>query len=409
VSARTAAVAVTGLGLVTPAGIGAAATWEHFLSGVPTARHDSLLAGLPVDFSCQVGELDAADRLGGRLSRRLDRFTQMALIAAREAVADAGLDPRAWDADRVGVVLGVSSNGVDTYPVEYARLAEGRPERVSPMMMPRSIPNMVAAEVSLDLGARGPSFTVNTACASGTTALGVACDLLRSGSCDTVVCGGTDSPRNPMTAASFAQLRALSRRHHDPAGASRPFDADRDGFVLAEGAGVLCLERVEHMRARAAEPRVYLSGHGSSCDAHHFTAPHPEGAGLARAIRTALADADLAPEDIDHVNAHGTSTLLNDRAEAAALHQVFRRPPPVTANKSVIGHALGAAGAIEAALTALTIQRQLIPPTANLDRIDADIDLDVVTKVPRPTTIRAAISASSGFGGQNAVIVMTAP
>ncbi|MCM2416566.1 beta-ketoacyl-[acyl-carrier-protein] synthase family protein [Streptomyces sp. RKAG293] len=402
-------VAVTGLGLVTPAGIGAAATWEHFLGGAPTARPDHLLAGLPVDFSCQVGELNAAARLGGRLSRRLDRFTQMALIAAREAVADAGLDPRAWNADRVGVVLGVSSNGIDTYPMEYARLAKGHPDRISPMMMPRSIPNMVSAEVSLDLGAHGPSLTVNTACASGGTALGVACDLLRSGTCDIVISGGTDSQRNPMTASAFAQLRTLSRRHHDHAGASRPFDADRDGFVLGEGSGILVLERAEHMRARAARPRVYLSGHGASCDVHHYTAPHPKGDGLARAIRTALTGAGLAPEDIDHVNAHATSTVLNDRAEAAALHQVFREPPPVTANKSIIGHSLGAAGAIEAALTALTIQHQLIPPTANLDRIDPDIDLDVVTKTPRSTVIRAALSASSGFGGQNAVIVMTAP
>jgi 3-oxoacyl-[acyl-carrier-protein] synthase II len=402
-------VAVTGLGLVTAAGIGAPATWDHFLTGAPTARRDPLLAGLPVDFSCQVGELDAADRLGPRLSRRLDRFAQMALIAAREAVADAALDPRGWDADRVGVVLGVSSNGIDTYPGEYARLADGRPERVSPMMMPRSIPNMVAAEVSMDLGARGPSLTVNTACSSGTTALGVACDLLRSRTCDIVISGGTDSQRNPMTATAFAQLRALSQRGHDPAGASRPFDADRDGFVLGEGSGILVLERVEDVRARAGRPRVHLAGHGSSCDAHHVTAPDPDGAGLARAIRTALADAGLAPGDIDHVNAHGTSTPLNDRAEALALRRVFPCPPPVTANKSIIGHSLGAAGGIEAALTALSIEHRLIPPTANLDRIDPDIDLDVVTKVPRSAVIRAAVSTSSGFGGQNAVIVMTAP
>ncbi len=332
----------------------------------------------------------------------------MAVIAAREAVADAGLDPARWDGTRVAVVLGVSSNSVAGYPVEYARLAAGRADQVSPLMLPRSVPNMVAGEVSLDLGARGPSFITSTACASGTTALGVARDLLRSGACDIVISGGSDAQCTPMSATTFTRLGALSRRRHDPAGASRPFDADRDGFVLGEGAGILVLERAEHARARGARVLAHLSGHGGSCDAHHYAAPAPDGEGLGRAIRAALTDAGLAPSDIGHVNAHGTSTALNDSAEAAALHGVFHRPPPVTANKSVIGHSIGAAGAIEAALTVLTLHHQLIPPTANLDRMDDAIDLDVVTKVPRPAALGAAISVSSGFGGQNAVVVLTA-
>ncbi|WP_329499288.1 beta-ketoacyl-[acyl-carrier-protein] synthase family protein [Kitasatospora herbaricolor] len=402
-------VAVTGLGLVTPAGIGAGPTWAHFLSGAPTAAPDPDLAGLEVDFSCRVGELDAAGRLGGRLARRLDRFGQMAVIAAREAVADAGLDPAAWDGPRVAVVLGVSSNSVATYPVEYGRLAAGRPDLVSALMLPRSVPNMVAGEVSMDLGARGPSFVVSTACASGTTALGVARDLLRSAACDIVISGGSDSHRTPMSATSFTRLGALSRRRGDPGGASRPFDADRDGFVLGEGAGILVLEREEYARARGARVLARLSGHGASCDAHHYAAPSPDGDGLGRAVRAALDDAGLAPGDIGHVNAHGTSTVLNDTAEAAALHAVFRRPPPVTANKSVIGHSVGAAGAIEAALTVLTLRHGVVPPTANLDRMDGAIALDVVTKVPRPVPgLRAAVSVSSGFGGQNAAVVLTA-
>ncbi|MGW2547171.1 beta-ketoacyl-[acyl-carrier-protein] synthase family protein, partial [Kitasatospora sp. NPDC001574] len=244
------AVAVTGLGLVTPAGFGVAAGWDHLLGGEPTARRDPLLAGLNVDFSCRADGFDPVALLGGRLVRRLDRFAQLAVLAAREAVADADLHPADWNPDRVGVVLGVSASSTDTHAVEYGRLADGRPDLVSPLMAPRSIPNMAAGEVGLDLGARGPNLVTSTACASGTTALGVACDLLRAGSCDVVLAGGTESGRSPMVATSFDRLGALSRRRHDPAGASRPFDADRDGFVLGEGAGLLVLERAADARAR---------------------------------------------------------------------------------------------------------------------------------------------------------------
>ncbi|WP_031074096.1 beta-ketoacyl-[acyl-carrier-protein] synthase family protein [Streptomyces sp. NRRL WC-3742] len=402
------AVAVTGLGLVTPAGCGAGAVWDHFLDARPTARRDPELAGLAVDFSCPVTDFDAPALLGGRLARRLDPFCRMAVAAARQAVADAGLDPGEWDGTRVGVVLGVSANSVHTYAAEYARLAEGRADRVSPLMLPRSIPNMAAGEVSLDLGARGPAFVVSTACASGTSALALAADLVRAGTCDLVLAGGTDSPRTPMTAVAFDRLGALSRRRHDPEAASRPFDADRDGFVLGEGAGVLVLERPEHARARGARPYAHLAGHGAAADAHHPTAPDPAGEGLARAVRAALADAGLAPHEIGHVNAHGTGTALNDPAEAAALRSVFHRPPPVTANKSVIGHCMGAAGAIEAAITALTLRHRLIPPTANLDRLDDAIDLDVVVKAPRRLEMPAALTVSSGFGGHSAAVVLTA-
>ncbi len=404
---RSRAVAVTGVGLVTPAGFGAAASWARLLDGTSTARTDPRLAGLAVDFSCPAEGFEAAELLGGRLVRRLDRFAQLAVLAAREAVADARLDPSAWDSARVGVVLGVSANSTLTYETEYARLADGRPDLVSPLMLPRSIPNMAAGEVGLDLGARGPNLVTSTACASGTTALAVACDLLRAGTCDLVLAGGTDCPRAPMVATAFDRLGALSRRRHDPAGASRPFDADRDGFVLGEGAGVLVLERVAHARARGVRPRAYLAGHGSTADAHHFTAPHPGGDGLARAIRAALADAGLAPHDIGHVNAHGTGTRLNDTAEAAALHRVFHRPPPVTSVKGAIGHTMGGAGAIEAAVTVLSLQHGLVPPTANLERPDESLGLDVVAKVPRRLALDAAVSVSSGFGGQNAAVVLT--
>ncbi|MFD8808388.1 beta-ketoacyl-[acyl-carrier-protein] synthase family protein [Streptomyces sp. NPDC059597] len=405
---RRPPVAVTGLGLVTPAGIGREAAWEGLCAGLSTAAPDPGLDGLPVAFSCRVPELDTAGLLGHRLSRRLDRFTTFALLAAREAVADAGVGADGWEAARVGVVMGVGTGSMQGWQAEFDRLADQVPDRVSPLALPRSVPNMAAAEIALDLGVTGPNMVVSTACASGTSAIGLARDWLLSGACDLVLAGGSESARLPMTAACFAQMRALSRRADAPHEASRPFDRDRDGFVLGEGAAVLVLERTEDARTRGGRPAAYVSGFGASCDAHHFTAPHPGGDGAARAIRGALADAGLAPEDVDHVNAHGTSTPQGDLAEHNALHQVFRRPPPVTAVKGTIGHAIGGAGAIEAACTVLTLRHQLIPPTANLHTLDPAIDLDVVAKAPRAHEMRAALSSSFGFGGQNAVLAFTA-
>ncbi|MFF8373179.1 beta-ketoacyl-[acyl-carrier-protein] synthase family protein [Streptomyces lydicus] len=401
-------VAVTGLGLVTPAGVGVAATWHGLLSGESPAARDPALDGLPVDFCCRVPGFDAAERLGRRLSWRLDRCAAMALVAAREAVADAGLGTDRWDPLRVGVVLGVGTASMERYEEEFAKLADGRATEISPLAIPRSVPNMVAGEVGMDLRVRGPNLTVSTACASGATALGTARQLLLADACDVVVAGGSESLCSRIPAACFHQMGALSRRGDDPAGASRPFDVDRDGFVLAEGAGMLVLERAEHARGRGARVRSYLAGYGASCDAYHFTAPHPEGRGAAEALSAALGDAGLEPGDIGHVNAHGTSTVLNDRAEALALRQVFRRPPPVTAVKGALGHAAGGAGAIEAACTVLALQEQVVPPTANLRCLDPDIELDVVSKVPRPVRMAAAVSNAFGFGGQNAVLVFRA-
>ncbi|WP_078876702.1 MULTISPECIES: beta-ketoacyl-[acyl-carrier-protein] synthase family protein [Streptomyces] len=382
---RRAPVAVTGLGLVTPAGIGRDAAWAGLCAGRSAATADPALSGLPVAFSCQVSGLDTAGLLGHRRARRLDRFTTFALLAAREAVADAGLAPDGWDGARVGVVMGVGTGSMQGWQAEFDRLADQVPERVSPLALPRSVPNMAAAEIALDLGALGPNMVVSTACASGTSAIGLARDWLLSGHCDLVLAGGSESARLRMTAACFAQMRALSRRAATPV-----------------------LERTEVARARRARPEALLAGFGASCDAHHFTAPHPAGDGAARALSGALADAGLAPEDIDHVNAHGTATPQGDAAEHNALHRVFRRPPPVTAVKGAIGHAIGGAGAIEAACTVLSLRHQLIPPTANLDTLDPAMDLDVVTKVPRPQRIRAAVSNSFGSGGQNAVLAFTA-
>ncbi|MER8041248.1 beta-ketoacyl-[acyl-carrier-protein] synthase family protein [Streptomyces sp. NPDC094032] len=404
-----AEIAVTGLGLVTPAGHTAEANWAALCRGRSLAATDPVLAGLPVDFSCRVTDFDAEAELGRTSARRMDRFIRFALVAARRAVADAGLDRRDWDADRVGVVLGVGSNSLSTYVTEFGHLGAGRPERVSPLALPRSVPSMAAGEVAIDLGVRGPNFTTASACASGATAIGVARDLLRSGTCDIVLAGGSESARSRMTATCFTRMRALSRRGAEPALASRPFDARRDGFVLGEGAGILVLERARAARARRAPVLALLRGYGAGADAHHPLAPHPRGDGAVRALRTALADAGCEPGNVGHVHAHGTSTPLNDAAEAHALVRVFGDDgPPVTASKGVIGHALGAAGAIQAAYTVLALRHGAVPPVANFEGQDGDHKLDVVAGRPRPTRGDAGISCSFGFGGQNAVLLFTA-
>ncbi|MGW0532918.1 beta-ketoacyl-[acyl-carrier-protein] synthase family protein [Streptomyces sp. NPDC003032] len=408
-STRAPAVAVTGLGLITPAGVDRDATWAGLSAGVRVAAKDPVLAGLPVDFSCAVPESAGVAALVPGRARRMDPYSRLAVLAAREAVADAGLTPREWPAERVGVVLGVGNSSMLAWPSTFAHLTAGRPERVAPTALPRSMPNTPVAEVTIDLAARGPSFAVAGACASGGYAIAVASDLLRSGTCDIVITGGAESARSTAASACLSQLTALSRHRHDPAGASRPFDAHRDGFVLGEGAGILVLERLEQARARRVTPRALLAGHGSSSDAHHYVSPDPQGAGAERALRAALSHAGLTADDIDHVNAHATSTPVGDLAEARALRRVFGDcPPPVTAVKSVIGHALGGAGGIEAAVTVLSLQEQAVPPTVNLDRLDPEVDLDIIRDERRAVRMRSAVSNSFGFGGHNVVLVFSA-
>nr|WP_308310485.1 beta-ketoacyl synthase N-terminal-like domain-containing protein [Streptomyces sp. CC210A] len=376
-------VAVTGLGLVTPAGPDAESTWDGLLDGRPTAARDELLAGLPVDFSCRVAGLGPAAPADGA-----ERALRLGAAAAREALADAGLSAAgaAWTGARVAVVIGRS--GGDG--------GEG-----------------LAHGIGTALGASGPSFVTAAGCASGASALGVARDLLRAGACDVAVAGGAESVRGPAAVAAYGSGAAggvLSARTHDPAGASRPFDADRDGFVLGEGAGVLVLERCADARARRARVRAVFAGYGASARPLAEPGPDLEGRGVERALRAALADAGLGPEDVDHVNAHGSGVPLEDLVEARVLRRVFGwTPPPVTAVKSVIGHSVGGAGAVEAACTVLTLRDQAIPPTANLDRLDPEIELDVVTKSPRRRPVRAALSTVCALRGQNAVLVFRAP
>ncbi|MFD9409378.1 beta-ketoacyl-[acyl-carrier-protein] synthase family protein [Streptomyces sp. NPDC059989] len=402
------AIAVTGLGMLTPAGIGVEAAWEGVLDGKPTAATSTRLAGLPVDFCCSLPPLDAADVLGRRTAHRLDRSSQLAVIAAKEALRDAGLEPDTWDGARVGVVIGCGVGASHTWETQGRRLQEFGPRRVSPLLLPMIGPSTPAGEVALACGAQGPSLATGTACASGATAIVIARDLLTSGQCDVVIAGGTEACNTPLIVTGLAQLGALSVRCDDPASASRPFDQARDGFVLGEAAAILILERAKDAVTRGHRPRALLAGCGSTTDAYHPTTPHPEGRGIKQAMLTALTDAGLTGSDIGYVNAHGTSTRLNDAVEAHTLRAVLPHGPKVTSTKGVLGHSLGATGAVEAALTVLSIQHSLIPPTANLTTPDPDIDLNLVTKTAVRQHVAAALSNSFGFGGHNVVLAFRA-
>jgi 3-oxoacyl-[acyl-carrier-protein] synthase II len=405
---NTVDIAVTGLGLVTAAGVGVEASWRGVCAGASTAATDPELAGLPVDFSCRVPGFDPRRLVGRKATLQYDRFVQLALVAAQEAVDDAGLDPSTWDGARVGVVVGCGLGGVGTWEAQHRRLLDGGPETVSALLIPMLVPNMVAGHLGMRFGATGPNLVTATACASGATAIGVARDLLRRDACDVVLTGGAEAGVVPLIVTGFAQMGALSARRDAPAAASRPFDADRDGFVIGEGSGILVLERAADARARGARARARLVGYGATADAHHMTAPDPAGTSVERAIRDALADAGLAPGDVDHVNAHGTSTPLNDLAEARVLARCVGTDAAVTSTKGVVGHTLGAAGAIEAGFTVLAVEHGLVPPTANLDNPDPGVEVDVVAKESRRRAVSVALSNSFGFGGQNAVLAFGA-
>ncbi|MFI7275260.1 beta-ketoacyl-[acyl-carrier-protein] synthase family protein [Streptomyces sp. NPDC049879] len=396
------AVAVTGVGLVTPGGTGVAGAWDAVCRGLPTARRDPELAGQPVDLTCAVPDFDGDALLGRRLARRMDRVAQFAVVAAREAVAMAGLGGRTWPGERIAVLFGAGGSSFEGLTDAYPKLLSGRARAISPMTLPRSLPSAPAAEVALDLGVSGPGFATSAGCASAPVAVGVGRDLLRSGTVDVVVAGGAESLRHPLAAAGFAQLGVVSRT------AARPFAADRDGFVPAEGAGVLVLESGAHACARGAEVLAWLGGYGAAGDGHHVAAPHPDGVGAERALRAALAAGGTEPCAVGHVNAHGAATRLNDRAEARALARLLPHRPPVTATKGALGHAGAGSGAIEAVVTVLSLRDQLIPPTAGLTGPDPEFTLDVVTGAPRRAALRTAVSVSTALGGQNAALLLLA-
>lgn len=401
--------AVTGIGLVTSAGVGTGATWRTVSEAVtaPSVLRRPELNQLPCDFMYTITGLDTKVVLGVATHRLMDRFSQLAVIAAREAVADAGLDPSVWDSGRVAVVIGSAHGGLPFYDEQHATLAGRGARRVSPKLAPLTVVNGAASSVATDLGARGPSQAVSTACSSGTVAIGTAHQMLRTGACDIVIAGGAESVCSRLLIASACQLKAVSTRRDDPEAACRPFDTHRDGFVVGEGAGLLVLERTEHARARGATVRARIAGYGASSDAYSAVAPDPEGLGIERALRTALADAGVDGADVGHVNAHGTSTVANDLIEGTMLRRVLGDHPLVTSTKAMTGHTLGAAGGIETALTVLALQYQLVPPTVNLDAPDPAIPIDVVSKEARPGVFDVAVKTSLGFGGHNAALVLT--
>ncbi|WP_406370286.1 beta-ketoacyl-[acyl-carrier-protein] synthase family protein [Streptomyces sp. NBC_01550] len=403
------AVVVTGLGMITPAGNDTETTWNGVCSGISPARTVPELEGCEIDFACTVSGIDLDEAVGGRTAYRMGKYAKFAVLAAREAVADAGLDPAEWDGSRVAVVVGTSSGGSAGLTEQAVALDRRGPEATSPSGILLTIPNMPAAEIAIRMRATGPSLAPCTACSSGVTALSVARDLLVTGQCDIAIAGATESIVFPVAMTGFARSGAAARRDGDPARLCRPFAADRAGLVMGEGAALMVLERADDARMRGAAPRALLAGAGATTDAHHPTSPHPSGAVARAAVEAALRDAGWRAEDVEHVNAHGTSTPLGDATEAALIGQVYPHRPPVTAPKGVLGHCMGAAGAIEAGLTILTLQHGVVPPIANLDAPAPEFDIACVTKAPLLRPVRRAVSHSFGFGGHNAVIALQRP
>ncbi|MFF3616976.1 beta-ketoacyl-[acyl-carrier-protein] synthase family protein [Streptomyces sp. NPDC002580] len=401
------AASITGIGLITPAGIGVKENWERVVDGRSTAAHHDDLAGLPVTMACRVPDF-SPQQLGLRGAWQWDRYSQFAIAATREALAQAGLVAGEWaDSARVAVIIGSGAGGTATLEEQHRILIEEGPGEISPMTLPMGLLNMAAGQVAIDIGANGPCLTPCTACAAGASAIGLGRELIRSGLADIVIAGGAEAPITPLYMSSFARMRALSRRLDDPATASRPFDATRDGFVLGEGAGIVVLESDEHARARGAQTLARVIGYGASADAHHVTSPHPEGKGAELAVRAALADAGLTGRDVGYVNAHGTSTPLNDVIEAGVIRRVIGSDAKVSSTKGVTGHPLGAAGSIEAAYAALAVHHGVIPPTASLTEVDPQVDVDVVHGAPRLGPVPIALSNSFGFGGQNAALLIS--
>lgn len=406
-------VVITGMGVISPLGNDVGTFWSRLKEGqsgisaidsFDTSRHKTKIAGIVRDF-------DADARFGRKEARRMDRFCQFALAAAEQARDDAGLQLEQADRERIGVYVGSGIGGIQTLLEQDAILRERGPERVSPLLVPMMISNMAAATISIAFGACGPTMSPVTACSIGNTAIGEAFRLIRAGGADVVFAGGAEAAISDISLASFGNATALSARNDEPARASRPFDAGRDGFVMAEGAGILVLESYAHAKGRNARILAEVTGYGASSDAYHVVATHPEGAGAYQAMKAAIREAGLLPEDIDVISAHATSTGLGDRSETLAIKRLFGEHAyriPVTANKSMTGHMFGAAGGAEAIALVKSLQEGIIPPTINQEQPDPDCDLDTVPNVARKADTRVGISNSFGFGGHNAVIVLQA-
>jgi 3-oxoacyl-[acyl-carrier-protein] synthase II len=407
-------VAITGLGAVTPIGATADAFFQGLAAGRSGVRRITQFD--PAAFDCRIAaevtDFDPEAHFDRKNARKMERFVQFSLVAAREAWTHSGLDRDKLDLERVGCLMGVGIGGIGYTQESCRTLVERGPGKISPFLITKIISNMSPGYIAIDLGLKGPNLALTTACAAGTQAIGEAAEVIRRGAADVMLAGGAESAICEIAIAGFDSMRALASGGNDePARASRPFDARRTGFVMGEGAGVLVLEDFERARARGAPILAELAGYGISSDAFHITAPSPGGEGAARAIREALAQAEMKPEDIGYINAHGTSTPLNDKLETEAVKSIFgdrAKETPMSSNKSMIGHLLGGAGGVEAVATVLTLVNQTIPPTINLENPDPECDLDYVPNVARKAGgLRAALSNSFGFGGHNGAIVIS--
>ncbi len=404
-------VVITGAGAVTPVGNDKVTFWNNIKNGV--CGIDTISRFDASGFACQIGaevkEFNPELYLEKKEAKRMDRYTQFAVASAKMAVEDAKIDMEREDPYKVGVIIASGIGGIETLEGQASVLANKGPGRVSPFFIPMMISNMAAGQVAITTGAKGVNYCITSACASGTHAIGEAFRAVRYGDVDVMITGGAEAAITPLSFAGFCSMKAMSTRNDDPKGASCPFDKNRDGFVMGEGAGIVILEELEHAKARGAHIIAEVVGYGATDDAYHITAPAPDGEGGAAAMSKALADAQIQPEEVDYINAHGTSTPYNDKFETAAIKKVFGEHAyhmAVSSTKSMTGHLLGAAGAVETIISALAIEDEFVPPTVNYKEADPDCDLDYVVNEGRTQPIRYALSNSLGFGGHNAVILL---
>lgn len=405
-------VVITGLGCISPLGNSVDEAWQSLLAGKsgagPITHFDA--SQHKTKFACEVKNFDPAALFGSREARRMDRFTQFALAASQQALAHSGLEVTDANRDRFGIVVGSGIGGIGTLAEQVGILAEKGPDRISPFLVPMMISDTAAGITAIHLGLRGPNMAVVTACASGNNALGEATEMIRRGAADIMLAGGAEAAIVPVAMAGMNVMGALSTRNDDPATASRPFDKDRDGFVMGEGSAMLVIESLEHALARGANILAEISGYGTTDDAYHISAPAENGAGAALCMKIALENAGLSVEDIDYINAHGTSTPLNDKSETAAIKTVFGEQAykvAISSTKSMTGHMLGAAGAMEALISTLIFQHNILPATINNITPDPVCDLDIIPNTSRAATPRHIMSNSFGFGGHNATLVFS--
>ncbi len=405
-------VVVTGIGIVSPVGLTRETTWSNMVAGVSGIDHISSFdsATFETTIAGEANGFDAINYVGRKQARRMDRYVQLGVAATLEAVEHAQLNITAENAENIAVIVSSGIGGIITLSEQISVLDSKGPSRISPFLVPMMLPDMASGQISMLLGAKGPNFATVSACSSGADSIGVALDLIRSGRTEIALAGGSEAAICPIGIAGFNSCKALSRRNDEPHKASRPFDADRDGFVMGEGGAVLVLETMESAINRGITPIAGLIGYGATADAYHITQPAPAGEGGARAMRIAIKDADITPTDIDYINAHGTSTPLNDKNETMAMKSVFGEHSgvvPISSTKSVTGHLLGASGSLEAAVCVMAIQREQLPPTMNLEVPDPDCDLDYIPNKARSMAIETVMSNSFGFGGHNSSLVFS--